>query len=89
MNSYRIPFKRPLAFVLALMLTIMLVPAVGPSDSASACHLVRIEIYPETETIVAGEDVAYTAEAFDNNGQSMGYVTADTAFSIESTSNTS
>ena len=39
--------KRPLAFFFAVMLAVMLIPVAGPADSALACHLERIEIYPE------------------------------------------
>ncbi|HEY41452.1 MAG TPA: hypothetical protein G4O18_06295, partial [Dehalococcoidia bacterium] len=75
--------KRPLAFFFAVMLAVMLIPVAGPADSALACHLERIEIYPEEATILAGDSIAYTAVAFNNLGQSMGDVTPHTTFSIE------
>ena len=83
MSKLTIRCKRPLAFLLTLLLTVMIFPVAGPADSVSACHLVRIEIYPGETTILAGESIPYTAEAFDNYGDSMGFVTPDTTFSIE------
>ena len=83
MSKLVVRFKRPLAFVLTLLLTVMLFPLAGDTGSVSACHLERIEIYPETATITMGESITYTAEAFDNNGQSMGDITWYTNFFIE------
>jgi uncharacterized repeat protein (TIGR01451 family) len=65
------------------MLAVMLFPVAGSADSALACYLDRIEIYPEEATIPAGNSITYTAEAFNYLDQSMGDVTPYTTFSIE------
>ena len=51
--------------------------------TVTAGALDYIVISPDTATITAGDSQAYTAEAFDQHGNSLGDVTSSTAFSIE------
>ena len=43
----------------------------------------RIAIAPAQATVVAGDQQAFTAEGFDDQGHDLGSVTADTVFSID------
>ena len=47
-------------------------------------ELDHIVISPDTASVTAGDTQTYTAEAFDQQNTSMGDVTSDTTFSIES-----
>jgi len=51
--------------------------------TVSAGSVASIVISPATSTVIAGNTQAYTAEAFDGLGNSLGEVTTSTVFSIE------
>jgi hypothetical protein len=53
----------------------------------NAGDVVTIQVTPAGGTIAAGESQQYHAEGFNSAGHSLGDVTADTAFSIESGAN--
>ena len=59
----------------------------GISDTASltvnAGSLDHIVISADTDTITAGDTLAFSAEAFDSLENSLGYVTSETDFTIE------
>jgi len=74
-------------FFLRLLLLIPIVfniSAFFTTDSARGYDIERIEISPATSTIIAGDMQSYSAEAFDQQNNSLGDVTTSTCFSIES-----
>ncbi|UCB43246.1 MAG: DUF11 domain-containing protein, partial [Dehalococcoidales bacterium] len=80
MIKFAIRFKRPLAFLLTVLLTVMIYPAIGPTNSALArFYDLAITKADSPDPVTAGEDLTYTVTVT-NNGpdRAYGVVVTDT-----------
>ena len=73
--------RQKLVFALVCLTVIFGLTMPFPASAEVSDYIV---VYPDSASITAGASQAYTAEAFDQYNNSLGYVTADTSFSIES-----
>jgi len=67
MIKLAVRFKRPLAFLLAVLLAVIIFPVVGPTSSTLACHYdLEITKTDNPDPVTAGEDLAYTVTVTNN-----------------------